>query len=168
MPPFLVSPLSRVAVIAAAVATLSLVCWLKGAAHAERRFDALRAKEQAEALEHVQRLARAANEIDVVWVNTTTTVRERARVITREVPVYVSPEADARCTVPRGFVRLWNADLQADTPAAAPGGGHDEPAGLALSDVARDGVLAAKERFALNRAALEACQAWVRKVSAAP
>ena len=164
----LVSPLARLAVIAASVAALCLLCWLKGAAHAERRFDALRAKEQAEAFEHVQRLARAANEIDVVWVNTTTTVRERARVITREVPVYVSPEADARCTVPSGFVRLWNADLQADTAAATTSGGNDEPAGLALSDVAAAGVVPAKERFELNRAALEACQAWVRKVSVPP
>lgn len=162
------SPLARVAVVAALVAAFGLGCWLKGAAHAERRFEALRAKEEAAALAHAVELAKAASEIDVVWVNTTTTVRERARIVTKEVPVYVSPAADTRCTVPRGFVRLWNADLQADTAPASAGRGDDEPAGLALSDVASAGVVPAKERFALNRAALEACQAWVRRVSAAP
>ena len=159
------SPLARVAILAALAVAFGLRCWLAGVAHEERKQDALRALEaNAHGLE-VQRLARAASEIEIVWVNTTTVVRERARTVTKEVPVYVSPAADSRCTVPRGFVGLWNVELQAELydPAAA-AGGNDGPAGLALSDVARDGVIPAKERFDLNRAALTACQSYVREL----
>lgn len=162
------SPLARIAIIAALVAAFGLTCWLRGAAHAERLFEALRAQEEAAALGRVVELAKAASDIDAITMNITTTVRERARVVTKEVPVYVTREADARCTVPRGFVSVWNADMQADPDSAAADGGHDEPAGLALSDLARDGVVPAKEAFELNRAALEACQAWARRVSAPP
>lgn len=154
--------------LAALVAAIWVHGWTTGREGVRGAWEAAQAAEQAAHLADVVRLAKAASEIELVWQNTTTTVRERAKIITREVPVYVSKESDARCTVPRGFVRLWNADLQADTAAATTGGGHDEPAGLALSDVAAAGVVPAKERFELNRVALEACQAWVRKVSAAP
>lgn len=161
------SPLARVAIIAAAVAAFGLTCWLKGAAHAERRFEAIRAAEQAETLATVQRLAREAAEIDAITMNISTTVRERAKVVTREVPVYVTREADARCTVPVGLERLWHIDLQALPDTATAGSGNDAASRLALSDVAR-GVVEAKERFALNRATAEACQAWARSVRAAP
>jgi hypothetical protein len=164
---FVASPLARLAIIAAAVAAFGVTCWLKGAGHAERRFEAIRAEEGAEALLNIQRLAKAAAEIDSITMNITTTVRERAKVITREVPVYVTREADARCIVPVGLERLWHIDLQAlpDPPTAH--SGNDAASRLALSDVAR-GVVEAKERFALNRATAEACQAWARAVSAAP
>jgi hypothetical protein len=36
-----------------------------------------------------------------------------------EVPNAISAEADARCAVPDGFVRLWNRALDADDPGAA-------------------------------------------------
>lgn len=161
------SPLVRVAIIAAAVAAFGLTCWLKGAGHAERRFEAIRAAEGAEALVNIQRLAKAAAEIDTITMNITTTVRERAKVVTREVPVYVTRESDARCTVPVGLERLWHIDLQALPDPAPAGGSNDAASRLALSDVAR-GVVEAKERFALNRATGEACQAWARAVSASP
>lgn len=139
--------------------------WVRGVAHEERKQAAARALEVTALGLEVQRLARAASEIEIVWVNTTTRVRERARVVTKEVPVYVSSVADSRCVVPRGFVGLWNLDLQAELydPATA-AGGNDEAAGLALSDVARDGVIPAKERFEGNRAALTACQSYVREL----
>lgn len=146
------------------VVTFGGWCWTRGANHAEAKFAALQAKEQAAHLADVVRLARAAAEIDVAWVNTTTTVRERAKVITREVPVYVTREADARCTVPVGLERLWSLDLQAIPDPAPTGSGNDAASGLALSDVGR-GIVEAKERFELNRATAEACQAWVRSVT---
>jgi hypothetical protein len=146
------------------VVTFGGWCWTRGANHAEAKFAALQAKEQAAHLADVVRLAKAASEIELVWQNTTTTVRERAKVITREVPVYVTREADARCTVPLGLERLWSLDLQAIPDPAPAGSGNDAASGLALSDFGR-GVVEAKERFALNRATAEACQAWVRTVT---
>lgn len=56
----------------------------------------------------------------------------------REVPIYVTPTADAHCVIPHGFVRLHDAAAAArpapDSTAA--GGSHDAPSGVALSAVA--------------------------------
>jgi len=146
------------------VVTFGGWCWTRGANHAEAKFSALQATEQAAHLADVVRLAKAASEIELVWQNTTTTVRERAKVIRQEVPVYVTKESDARCTVPVGLDRLWHLDLQALPDPAPTGSGYDAASRLALSDVAR-GIVEAKERFELNRATAEACQAWVRSIT---
>ncbi len=158
------SPLARIGLYAALVVAWSGWCWVKGTQHAEAKFAALQAKEQAAHLADVVRLAKAASEIELVWQNTTTTVRERAKVIRQEVPVYVTKESDARCTVPVGLERLWHLDLQTIPDPAPTGSGYDAASRLALSDVAR-GIVEAKERFELNRATAEACQAWVRSVT---
>jgi hypothetical protein len=50
-------------------------------------------------------------------------IREVTRTIIKEVPVYVTPEADAACTVPPGFVRVHDAaaiGVPVDHPAVAP------------------------------------------------
>jgi hypothetical protein len=154
---------AKYAALAALVAALWLHGWTTGREGVREDWEAATAREQAAHLADVQRLAKAASEIELVWQNTTTTVRERAKVITREVPVYVTKESDARCLVPVGLERLWHLDLQALLDPAAAGSGNDAASRLALSDVAR-GVVEAKERFALNRATAEACQAWVREV----
>lgn len=68
--------------------------------------------------------------------------REAARVITREilkeVPVYVTVEADRQCDVPVGFVRLHDAAAQGTAPAFPDGAGQspDAPSGVELSTVA--------------------------------
>ena len=155
---------TKYAALAALVAAAWGHGWLRGAASVRDAWEAAQAAEQAAHFADVVRLAKAASEIELVWQNTTTTVRERAKVITREVPVYVSKESDARCTVPVGLERLWSLDLQAIPDPATAGSGNDAASGLALSDFGR-GVVEAKERFALNRATAEACQAWVRSVT---
>ena len=150
----------------AALCVLVAVIWghgyTTGGSRAEQRYEALRTKEQAAALATVQRLAKVASEISVHWVRATNTIHERARITTKEVPKYVTAKADSGCLVTSGFVRLWDesADLQANLyqPAA---GDFDAPAGLALSDVARE-VVEARRRFEFNRATLMACQDWVR------
>ena len=162
----LLGPAGRWLALAALVLAVWGHGWMRGAAHEEAKAEALRAKQEAAALEHAAELAKAAAEVDAITMQITTTVRERAKVITREVPVYVTREADARCTVPVGLERLWHLNLQAVPDPAPAGSGNDAASRLALSDVAR-GVVEAKERFALNRATAEACQAWVRKISPA-
>lgn len=150
----------------AALVALVLTIWghgyIRGSSAAEEDAEELRAKEAAVAQADVQRLARAASEIEVVWINTTSTIREKARVITKEVPKYVTQKADTQCLVPTGFVQLWNHDLSTQPfGSGAPTGDPDAPTDLALSGVAV-GVLEAKERFGVNEATLQACQAWVK------
>jgi hypothetical protein len=65
-------------------------------------------------------------------------VRTITREILKEVPVYVTVQADRQCSVPVGFVRLHDAAAQGAAPALPDRAGQsaDDPSGLALSAVA--------------------------------
>ena len=63
-------------------------------------------------------------------------IRYQTREVVRNVPFYVTKEADRRCDVPLGFVRLH--DASATGKAAVPygsGESADTPSGLVLSTV---------------------------------
>lgn len=69
------------------------------------------------------------------YVDRVQIVREKGETIVKEVKVYVTPEADAACVVPVGFVRVH--DAAASGEPAVPAGDPDAPAeGIALSTVA--------------------------------
>jgi len=94
------------------------------------------------------------------YVDRVQVVREAARVITKEVPVYVTPEADAACAVPAGFVRIHDAAAEGRAPEP-PTGDPDAPAaGLALSAVA-DTVAGNYETCHVIREQLIGLQEWV-------
>ncbi|KUJ04962.1 hypothetical protein AR275_20295 [Stenotrophomonas maltophilia] len=81
-------------------------------------------------------LAQGTTRVVTEYVDRVQVVRERGDTITKEVPVYVTPTADAACAVPVGFVHIHNAAASGD-PAAGPAGDPDAPAtGVALSAVA--------------------------------
>lgn len=89
-------------------------------------------------------------------------VLAQGAVITKEVPVYVTPTADARCTVPVGFVRLHDAAAQGQSLPAAPVAAVDAPSGLALSAVAST----VAGNYGICRATAErlsALQDWVKR-----
>lgn len=93
--------------------------------------------------------------------------QERVRVVTRtlheKVPVYVTPEADRRCSVPVGFVRLHDAAVAGVPGPAEPAGEPDDaPAGVALSRVG-DTIV---DNYGVARACqaeLSGLQAWIGK-----
>lgn len=94
----------------------------------------------------------------------------RATQLQSEVAVYVPPESDARCTIPVGFVGLWNraaALANGDEPdSEAPNPRSDNlgrPAGVALSQVA-DAAAAAAFRDATLAQKLDVCRDHVRDV----
>ncbi|MBN4688707.1 hypothetical protein, partial [Escherichia coli] len=67
------------------------------------------------------------------FVDRVRVVRERGATITKEIPVYVTARADARCDVPAGFVRVHDA-AAANLPLGEPAGDPDAPApGITLS-----------------------------------
>lgn len=117
-PKLLLGPLGRWAALAALVAAVWGHGWLKGAAHEERQAEALRARQEAAALVHAAELARRADEITLVYLTQTRTVRERGATIVREVTRYVTPDADAACPTD-GLVRVLNAAARNELPSAA-------------------------------------------------
>lgn len=109
--------------------------------------------------------ARMGERVVTQYVDRVRTVRERGNTITREVPVYVSAQADAACAVPVGFVRVHDSAAQ-NLPLDYPPGDPDAPApGLALSAVAA--AVAGNYTTCHETAAqLTALQDWVRGLQA--
>lgn len=97
---------------------------------------ASKAADRAMALEAELQEARASERVVIRYVDRVQVVRERANTITKEVPAHVTAEADARCPVPAGFVRVHDAAAR-NLPAGEPPGDPDAPAaGVTLSGVA--------------------------------
>lgn len=81
-------------------------------------------------------LAQGTTRTVTEYVDRVQVVRERGATIVKEVPVYVTANADAACTVPAGFVHLHDAAASGD-PLAGIAGDPDAPAdGVTLSVVA--------------------------------
>ena len=103
---------------------------------------------------------KASEHVVVKYVDRLQVVAGRTQTIIREVPVYVTPEADARCVIPVGFVRLH--DSAAEGRPVEPTGTPDAPAeGVSLSTVTETVVGnygAAHE----NAEQLRALQDWIR------
>ncbi len=82
------------------------------------------------------RLARANVRTVTEYVDRVQYVHVQGKTITKEIPIHVTPEADAACVVPVGFVRIHDA-AAANTAPEPPAGDPDAPApGLTLSAVA--------------------------------
>lgn len=113
----------------AAVALFGLACWWKGAGYAENKAEARRQAELAVMFRHSQELAKRADEITLVYLTQTRTIRERGQTIVREVPTYVTAKDDAACVVPAGAIRLLNAAARNELPkpSASPDAALTEP-----------------------------------------
>lgn len=102
--------------------------WKDGAAEARAALNTVRVG---------QRNAAVAQAVAVKQQAAQDRVRTVTHTIVREVPRYVTIQADAGCVVPDGFRLLHDAAAAGVPPAAEPAGrSADAPSGLALSAVA--------------------------------
>lgn len=70
------------------------------------------------------------------YVDRVKTIRVQGEMRIKEVPIYVTAQDDAACSINAGFVRLWNA-ANAGTPISPdPSGADEAPSGVSLSDTA--------------------------------
>ena len=70
------------------------------------------------------------------YVDRVQTVYVAGKTITKEIPVYVTAQADAACTIPAGFVRIHDAAAANVAPEPAAGDPDAPAAGVTLSAVA--------------------------------
>lgn len=82
------------------------------------------------------RLARENVRVVTKYVDRVQTVYVKGRTITKEIPVYVTPEADAACVVPAGFVRIHDAAAANTAPEPTTGDPDAPAAGVTLSAIA--------------------------------
>lgn len=117
-------------------------------------------KQLREAFEQGQAVGTVRDVVVTEYVDRERVIYKTGATITKEIPVYVTPAADAACTLNRGFVRVHDAAAANVLPGSA-SAADAEPAGIALS--AATGVIA-ENYTACNavRSQLTALQKWVR------
>ena len=109
--------------------------------------------------------AALSEKVVIRYVDRVRVVREVGATITKEIPVYVTAQADAACPIPTGFVRVHDAAAQG-VPLGEPAGDPDAPApGVTLSAVA-DTVAGNYTACHEAGAQLTALQAWLRGLQA--
>lgn len=151
---------TRLLALGALVVALVGFGWVKGAAHVEAQYEVLRAKDEAQALANVERLAKKGSEVVLQYVTRVERVQGETKTIIKEIPKYVSAESDARCVVPTGFVRLLAPSDEVRAGLYHPAAGVDDAAsGVALSAIA-EFVTEARSRFEANAAQCQALQTW--------
>lgn len=137
--------------------------WIKGANHVQAQGDAAIQQKALQAAAARERQAQATVKVVTQYVDRVRVVREKGDTIIKEIPVYVPVQADAACTINRGFVRLHEAAAAGELPEPA----RDTDAaaaGIALSAVA--GTLAANYQSCHENAEqLRALQVWVREMT---
>ena len=135
--------------------------WIKGAGQVQAQWDAATAAQQ-QALANAQiRQAEATVQVVTKYVDRIQVVQEKGDTLIQEIPVYVPVQADAACTVHRGFVSLHDAAAGGELPTAP--GDPDAPAeGLALSAVAAT-VVSNYQTCHENAEKLKALQDWIRQ-----
>ena len=139
--------------------------WIKGAEHVQARWDAAVQQQTLHAATVRQKQAEATVKVVTQYVDRVRVVREKGDTIIKEVPVYVPVQADAACTINRGFVRLHDAAAAGELPEPARDA-DAASAGIALSAVA--GTVAANYQTCHENAEqLRALQAWVSEIPSA-
>lgn len=135
--------------------------WFKGASHIQAQWDVATGAQQ-QALAQVQtRQAQSSVQVVTQYVDRIQVVREKGDTLIQEIPVYVPVQADAACTVHRGFVRLHDAAVAGELPE--PARDPDAPTeGLALSAVAAT-VVTNYQTCHENAEQLKALQDWIRQ-----
>lgn len=135
----------------------------KGSARIQAAWDQEKAAQALAAQTEATRTASVAVKTVTRYIDRVRLVQGRTKTITTEVPIYVPVEADADCTVNRGFVRLHNAAAAGDALPEPAGAADAAPAGLALSALA--GIVV-ENYGACHQTAeqLTALQDWVREV----
>ncbi len=154
-------PYRLLALAALAVALIGFG-WVKGAGHVQARWDAAVQQQTLQATAIRERQALATVKVVTEYVDRVRIVREKGDTIVKEVPVYVPVQADAACTINRGFVRLHDAAAAGELPEPAREA-DAATAGIALSAVART-VAANYQSCHENAEQLRALQAWVREM----
>lgn len=134
--------------------------WLKGASHVQAKCDAAKAaQQQAQAQAQISQ-AETTVQVVTQYVDRIQVVREKGDTLAQEIPVYVPVQADAACTVHRGFVSLHDAAAAGELPTA-PGDADAPTEGLALSAVATT-VVTNYQTCHENAEQLKALQDWIR------
>lgn len=140
--------------------TLCLALFVGGCRHGQSN---IKEKAATDKVRIVYKQGKVTEKVVTKYVDRIQTIRVKGDEIIKEIPVYVTPENDAACTINNGFVRLWNDANQGAVSDAAPGT-DAAPAEVSLSDVGQQKAIESRVCHE-TEAKLEALQEWVRAQS---
>ena len=139
--------------------------WIKGASHVKAQWDTAIQQQALQAVATRERQAQATVKVVTEYVDRVRIVREKGDTIIKEVPVYVPVQADAACSINRGFLRLHDTAAAGELPEPARDA-DAASAGIALSAVA--GTVAANYQTCHENAEqLRVLQTWIREMKIA-
>ena len=144
----------------ALVAALCLYGWITHHRIATAEARATTAESAARTAQGQLAQKQVSDHIVVQYVDRVQVVHDVGVTLTKEIPVYVTAHADARCVVPVGFARVHDAAAAGVLPGA-PGAADAQPSSLALSAVAGT-VVDNYTTCHVAAAQLTALQDWVR------
>jgi len=156
-----VSLLRQILLGAGLLAALAGYLWITHARLDHAQAAATTAEATANSLRGQLAAAQASEHIVTRYVDRVQVIHTRGATLTREVPVYVTPQADAACTVPLGFARVHNAAAAGVEMPGTAGAADAAGSGLALSTVART-VVDNYTTCHATAAQLTSLQEWVR------
>lgn len=159
--PYRLLALAGLAGLALAGLALAMVVfgWVKGASHVQAKWDAATQQQSLRIAAAEKAQAEATVQVVTQYVDRVNVVRQAGETLIKEIPIYVTPQADSACIVPRGFVRLHDAAATGVAPEPA-GDADAAAAGVELSAVA--GTVASNYTACRENAEqLMALQAWV-------
>ena len=153
----------RLLAIAALGVALFGFGWIKGAGHVQAQWDAAIQQQALQTAAIRERQAQATVKVVTQYIDRVRVVREKGDTIFKKVPVYVPVQADAVCTINRGFVRLHDAAAAGELPEPARDA-DAASADIALSAVA--GTVAANYQTCHENAEqLRALQVWITETA---
>ena len=157
---FLVAFFGAVAVLA----WVYVAGYASGKASEQDKAKTAEIKQLRDAFEQGQALGTVRDVVVTEYVDRERVIYKTGKTITKEVPVYVTPAADAACTLTRGFVRLHDAAAANVLPGPAEPADAG-PAGIALS--AATGVVSDNYTTChATRNQLTKLQQWLRETHA--
>ena len=122
---------------------------------------------QAKAAKRIAELEREnaekADRVVTQYVDRIKKVYVKGQTVVQKVPVYVSKESDAGCTIPAGFVSMHDSAARNELPPPA-GPADAQPSTVELSAVAAT-VVGNYATCEANAEQLKALQAWAASVS---
>lgn len=112
-----------------------------------------------------KKAAETTTSIITKYVDKVKVVREQGSVVIREVPVYVTKEADSNCPIPNGWVFIHDKAASGTNQARipeAPGNPNEASTGVTLSSAAETVALNYQQYHELAEQ-LTSLQTWVKQ-----
>jgi len=139
---------ARIAIVVAAGIALYMLGMLHGERSAGQAHIDYISKQAAQSVKVAQAHAKIVIETQIKYVDRIKTIYKQGETIEKQVPIYITADDNAGCTINTGFVRIHDAAWTGEPPGSATSADR-EPAGIPLAEVA--------ETNAFNATA---CLAW--------